>query len=417
MTLSDASRIPTGCASHSPPIHAQRIPLKRAIFLLFAVCLTVGCQKTAAPAPTKAKKPIDVEYRLPVVAKLVEHEEFSGRLAAAEAVEIKARVSGPVEEVLFRDGDDVVAGQKLFRIDDRPYRAHFEHAQALVKQLSARVEKLKRQETRARRLLDMQSISQEDYDTAAFDLSEGQSALIAAEATRDLAELDLSYTEITARITGRISRHLVDPGNLVKADESSLARIVSLDPIHAYFDVDERTVLRLQRLIREGKISSARDHDISISVALADEATASMTARFNFINNEIDPATGTLLARAEIANPDSMLSPGMFVRLRVPIGEPTDVLLVPEEALGSDQGVRYLLVVGPENKVEYRKVEVGWRDSGQRVIISGITATDKVVVTNLQRIRPKDEVNPRERAAPGEESPGTTTTAANAASK
>ncbi|MCY2966573.1 MAG: efflux RND transporter periplasmic adaptor subunit [Planctomycetota bacterium] len=354
-----------------------------------------GCQPAAAPAANKAKKPVEVDCRQPELASLVEHEEFAGRLVAAEAIEIKARVSGHLEKVLFKDGDDVQIGQPLFEIDDRPYKAEFDRASANVAQFQSKKDKLASQEARAKRFLMMKSISQEDYDTVAFDLAEASANVLAAKASRDLAELNLGYTTIHSRINGRISRHLVDVGNLVRADETALTRVVSLDPIHAYFDVDERTVLRLQRLVRDGKIASARDTEIPIEVTLADKVGASLTARFNFLDNEVDPTTGTLLGRAEISNPDRMLSPGLFVRLRVPIGEPREVLLIPEEALASDQGERYVFVVNAENKVEYRRVEVGWREKGKRVISSGLTADDRVIVTNLQRVRAKDEVHPK----------------------
>ena len=371
-----------------------------AVSLVCLLALPAGCRPVAPTAAAQAKKPLEVDVRLPETRTLVEHEEFAGRLVAAEGIEIKARVSGELEKVLFKDGDDVAAGQPLFEIDARPYQAEFDRTVALVAQLESRVQKLSRQESRAKNLLSRQSISQEDYETAAFDLAEAQSGLAAARAAHDLAELNLGFTKISSRIAGRISRHLVDPGNLVQADHTPLARVVALDPIHAYFDVDERTVLRLQRLIRAGKMASARDREIVVDVKLADEDESSLQARFNFVDNEVDASTGTLLARAEIANPDRMLAPGLFVRLRVPVGEPQPALLIPEEALASDQGERYVYVANADNKVEYRRVKVGWREGGQRVILSGLESADRVIVSNLQRIRPQDEVVVRGPAEP-----------------
>jgi RND family efflux transporter MFP subunit len=223
--------------------------------------------------------------------------------------------------------------------------------------------------------------------------------LAAARAAHDLARLNLGFTQISSRISGRLSRHLVDPGNLVQADHTPLAKVVSLDPIHAYFDVDERTVLRLQRLIQSGKLASARDKEIVVDVKLADEDRSELQGRFNFVDNEVDASTGTLLARAEIANPDRMLTPGLFVRLRVPVGDPQPVMLIPEEALSSDQGERFVYLVNGENKVEYRRVKVGWREGGLRVIREGLSVEDRVVTSNLQRIRPRDEVQVRVPAA------------------
>lgn len=360
-----------------------------------AACLLPGCQWGAATAEKPKPKPVEVVVETPVLETVTEHEEFTGRMVAVETVEIRARVSGYLEKALFKDGDDVKEGQLLFEIDPRPYQAQLDRARATVEQLEARVEKLKRQEDRAKRLLATKAISQEDYDTITFDRAEADAGLAAAIADRDLSDLNLGYTKIHARIGGRISRKLVDVGNLVQADVTPLARIVSLDPIYAYFDVDERTVLRLQRLIQEGKMTSARDTEVPIQVGLADEEDYSLTARFNFLDNQVDAATGTLLARAEIRNPNLMLSPGLFVRLRVPIGDPRSALLVHEEALGTDQGQRYVYVVNDQNIVEYRRVKVGWLEAGRRVIEEGLQAGDRVVLTNLQRIRPKDEVNPK----------------------
>lgn len=326
---------------------------------------------------------------------MTEHGEFTGRTVAVETVEIRARVSGYLEKVHFKDGEDVEAGQPLFEIDPKPYQAELDRATAAVEQLEARVAKLKSQDERASKLLSMKSISQEDYDTIRFDRQEAEAGMAAAVAVRDLAALNLGYTKINAKISGRISRRLVDPGNLIQADVTPMARIVSLDPIYAYFDVDERTVLRLQRLVQEGKISSARETDIPIELALADQEAYTLSARFNFIDNQIDPATGTLLARAEVRNPDGMLSPGLFVRLRVPIDAPRQALLVHEEALGTDQGQRFVYVVNGENKVEYRRIKPGWLEGTFRVIEEGLQPNDRVIVSNLQRIRPRDEVLPK----------------------
>jgi len=329
---------------------------------------------------------------VPEVAQLVEHEEFSGRLVAAEAVDIKARVSGPLEQILFRDGEDVAEGAPLFQLDDRQFVAELERAQASLRMQTTRLDKLRRQERRSARLLETRSISQEDYDDIAFDLAEAEAGLSAAQAAARLAELNLGYTRIASRISGRISRHLVDPGNLVRADETLLARVVDLDPIHAYFDVDERTVLRLQRLVQAGRATSAREQEIPVEVRLADEERATLSARFNFLDNEVDPDTGTLMARAELSNPDRQLTPGLFVRLRVPIGAPQSVLLIPEEALASDQGERFVHLATADNRVEHRRVTVGWREGNRRVVRSGLQPTDRLIVTNLQRLRAGDEV-------------------------
>lgn len=380
----------------APCISRQSAPtLWRVSGVFVVVALLGGCQWGAASAEKPKPKPVEVVVETPVVKTVIEHEEFTGRTVAVETVEIRARVGGYLEKILFKEGEDVRAGQPLFEVDARPYKAEFDRNVALVNQLKARVEKLKGQEQRAQRLLTMKSISQEDFDTVMFDRAEAESALAAAVAAKDLAALNLGNCYISARINGRISRQLVDVGNILAADVTPLARIVSLNPMYVYFDMDERTVLRLQRLIQGGKIASARDTDIPIRVALADEEDYTLTARFNFVDNQVDPATGTLLARAEISNTSGMLSPGLFVRLQVPIGEPKEAMLVHEEALGTDQGQRFVYIVNNENKVEYRRVKVGWLDGNRRVIEEGLQSGDRVVLTNLQRIRPQDEVAPK----------------------
>lgn len=381
---------------------------KRGGCLALVAALVSGCQWGAAPAAKAKPKPVEVVVETPVTKSVIEHEEFTGRTVAVETVEIRPRASGYLEKILFKEGEDVRAGQPLFEIDPRPYKAEFERTVAVVAQLQARLEKLKGQEQRAQKLLAMRSISQEDFDAVMFDRAEAESNLAAAVASRELAALNLGNCYIKARIDGRISRQFVDVGNIVTADVTPLARIVSRDRMYAYFDMDERTVLRLQRLIQQGKTTSARDTAIPIQVALADEEDYSLTARFNFVDNQVDSATGTLLARAELSNADGLLAPGLFVRLRVPIGEPKEALLVHEEALGTDQGERYVYVVDPENRVEYRRVKVGWLEGDRRVIEAGLQPGDRVVLTNLQRIRPKDEVNPKP-AAPAETIAASTT--------
>ena len=359
-----------------------------AVSLACLLALPAGCRPVAPTAAAQAKKPLEVDVRLPETRTLVEHEEFAGRLVAAEGIEIKARVSGELEKVLFKDGDDVAAGQPLFEIDARPYQAEFDRTVALVAQLESRVQKLSRQESRAKNLLSRQSISQEDYETAAFDLAEAQSGLAAARAAHDLAELNLGFTKISSRIAGRISRHLVDPGNLVQADHTPLARVVALD-LH----LDRLTHLRATPGLELVEGDAANPE-------VQRRALRGVDAVFHLADNEVDASTGTLLARAEIANPDRMLAPGLFVRLRVPVGEPQPALLIPEEALASDQGERYVYVANADNKVEYRRVKVGWREGGQRVILSGLESADRVIVSNLQRIRPQDEVVVRGPAEP-----------------
>jgi RND family efflux transporter MFP subunit len=374
-------------------------PSGRLVSAILRITLAVGgivasgCQKPAPPA--SKPPPPTVFFALPVEQAVQEFEEFTGRTAAVMDVEVRARVSGYLDKVLFEDGADVKAGEPLFVIDDRVYQAEVARAAAAVEQAQARLARLERQATRAEELFQKKVISEEDHDVSTFDRDEARAALAAAKATHDLAKLNLSFTRIASPIHGRISRRMIDPGNLIKADDTPLASIVSDNPIHAYFDIDERTVLRLRRLVQEGRIKASRDARVEVKVSLADYQEHNHRGVVDFEDNQIDAATGTLRVRLLIDNPERLLSPGLFVRLRFPIGEPTPSLMVPEEALASDQGRRFVYVIDAENKVAARPVEVGVLVEGRRAITRGLAAGERVVVTGLQRLRKNMVVEPR----------------------
>lgn len=360
---------------------------------LLVVCVAaVGCRKpVVAPPPPK---PPEVDVANPVTRTVTDFEEYTGRLAPVKMVDLRARVSGYLEEVQFTDGADVPADAPLFRVDSRPFSAAYEQAEATVQQMEARLERTQRQEERLTQLAEKKVTTLEDVDQSRFDRMEADGTLKAARAARDLAKLDLEFTEIKAPFAGRISRRLVDPGNLIKADETPLAILVSLDPIYAYFDVDERTVLQVRRLIAEGKMQSARDKAIEVELALADETEFTLKGRVNFVDNQVSATTGTLRLRAEIDNPRKLLSPGMFVRVKVPIGLARQAVLVQEEALGSDQGQRFVYILNDKDEVEYRRIKTGRLSHGLRVVNEGLTSSDRVVVNGLQRVRPGVKVTP-----------------------
>jgi RND family efflux transporter MFP subunit len=326
---------------------------------------------------------------------ITDYEECTGRTMALKTVDIRARVSGYLDAVHFVDGAHVKEGDLLIQIDDRPYKAEFERTSAAAQQAKSHLERLERQEERARKLLPSKTISIEDYEAIQFDRVESQAALGIANAARDIAELNLNFTKIKSPITGQISRRLVDPGNLIKADDTSLANIVSLNPIYAYFAIDERTVLHLRRLIQDGRMKSADETAIHVQAALADEDKYTLSGTINFVDNQIEATTGTLIIRAVIENPREMLSPGMFVRLRIPVGEPRKALVLPEEALSSDQGSRFIYVLNANDEVVYRRVQVGTLAAGRRVIESGVEPDERVIVNGLQRVRPGVKVAPK----------------------
>jgi RND family efflux transporter MFP subunit len=353
----------------------------------------IGCNREKAKEAEA--KPPEVFIEQPSRETVTESQEFTGQTVAIETVEIRARVSGYLEKNFFQDGDLVAEGAPLFQIDERPYRAEYDRTTAALAQAQAHLERMKRQEERAARLFEKKSISQEDLDAATFDRAEAEAAAGAASAQKEQAALNLSFTKINAKISGRISRRMVDPGNLVQADVTPLTTIVSIDPMYAYFDVDERTLLRLRRMMETEHTDSALSSHVAVEVRLADEESDPIWGRINFLDNVVDPSTGTLRARAVIDNPKGMLSPGLFVRLRVPVGAPRSALTVHEEALQTNQGQRFLWVLNDQDEARQQPVKVGWlTDRGRRVVLEGVQSSDRIIVKGVQRVREKKKVVP-----------------------
>jgi RND family efflux transporter MFP subunit len=379
------------------------------LILLWGV-ISVGCARRAEKPPPPP--PPEVVVRTPVPKKVTELEEFTGVTRAVHTVELRARVTGYLDKVYFQDGKDVQEGMPLFQIDPRTYQADVDKAEATLKQNEAILERLNADFRRAQAMISGRAISLEELDKIRGNRTEADNAVRAARAALEASRLNLDFTRVMAPISGRLSRRLVDPGNLVKADDTLLTTIVSLDPIHAYFDIDERTVLKLRRMIQEKKIDSARTRPIYVKIGLADEEGYSRTGIIDFVDNQLDHGTGTLRVRVTIENPPvngtHTLSPNMFVRVQLPVGAPQDSLLVPEAALVSDQGSKFLYVVDEENKVQSRRVVIGQQEvidgESYRVVWAppasspthrvGIQAGEKVVVTGMQRIRDGVEVTP-----------------------
>lgn len=370
---------------------SPRAPL--AVTLLLAALPFVGC--APPPAPPPPPKPTEVKFILPVERPVVPFEEFGGRAASPDLVELRGRVSGYLTKANFTDGAMVQAGDVLFEIEDSIYKANLAQAEAIVLQRRADVSRLKAQLVRSKRLVVSQAATEQEVENLTFETAAAEAAQLGAEAARDRAKVDVEFTKVVAPISGRIGRRMIDPGNLVLADETLLATIVATDPIHAYFDYDERSILAMRRLVDEGKLTEAPDRTQSVQVSLVGEDKYGLEGKINWVDNQIDMNTGTLRARVEVANHTGLLSPGMFVRLRVPLGPEEMALLIPEDALGADQGQRFVYVVNAKDEIEYRRVEIGWLIDGKRVIRSGLSTGDRVVVTGLQRIRPGAKVDPK----------------------
>lgn len=386
----------------------------REIMLAAALSCVVaaGCARTqakpAAPAPE------EVLVSLPSSDEITDYEEFIGHTDAIYSVEVRARVNGYLDKVNFTDGTEVEKGTVLAEIDARPYKATYDNQAAMVEQGKAHLITTSANHRRAEALLQRTAIGREEYDRIQGDFAESKATIGAAVATLDMAQLNLDWTKVTAPISGLLSRRMVDPGNLIKADETLITTIVSLDPIYVYFDIDERTLLKIRRLIAEGRVKSRRDAELPVLIGLSDETDFPHPGTINFSDNKLDASTGTLRIRGVIPNPSvpnsksRLFSPGLFVRIRLPIGSPHKSILVAEQAIGTDQGRKYVYVVKttkvPDKKtnterdaevVAYRPVTVGSLNNGLRVVNTGLELGERVVVSGLQRVRPGKEVAPR----------------------
>ena len=366
---------------------------RAALLPLALLAAVTGCDRSQPKlAPPK---PAEVLVSTPISRSITEFEEFTGRTEAVRTVSVRARVTGYLDRVLFKEGAVVDQGDVLFEIDPRTYQADRDKAEAAVGVSEAHLRRLEKEFQRATALVRTTAISQEEFDRIAGDRDEAAAAVRVAKAGLELADLNLSFTKVRSAVTGRISRMMIDPGNLVKADDTMLTTIVTLDPMHASFDMDERTFLRLQRLVQEGKIRSARESSLPVELGLTDEDGYSLAGTIDFVDNKVDPNTGTLRVRGVFPNPKGLLSPGLFVRVRIPVGDAHPAILVAEQALATDQGHKYVYVVNEKNVVSYRRVKVGLLTEGLRVIEDGVAPTDRVVVSGLQRIKPGATVDPK----------------------
>jgi RND family efflux transporter MFP subunit len=361
--------------------------------------LLAGCDLTKAPAPEA--KIVEVVVTTPITDEVVDYQDFTGRLDAVKTVEVRARATGYVKEVPFKEGDEVKAGDLLFQIDPDPYQADFAQAVANLKQAEADQKLQRLIADRAQRLVGGGSVSKEDYDQAMGAWEKSQATVGAMTAARDRAQLYLGYTRVVAPVTGRISRRFVDPGNLVKADDTMLTTIVTEDPLYAYFDVDERTFLDLTgttmapSLIHipnpsgTGTISIPQATSLPVLMRLANEEEFTRLGHVNFVDNRVVATTGTVRMRGVFDNPKKTLKPGLFVRIRLPIGKPYKAVLISDEAILSDQGRKYVYVVNDKNEVVYRPVTLGQGIHGLRVIKENLSEGERVIISGQQRVRPK----------------------------
>ncbi|MGE3537173.1 MAG: efflux RND transporter periplasmic adaptor subunit [Candidatus Tectimicrobiota bacterium] len=371
--------------------HAPVRYLLGALLLCVAACAP---QPAASPPPASPPK---VTVSQPVLREVVEWEEYTGRLEAVEAVEVRARVNGYLQAIHFKDGSNVKKGDLLFIIDPRPYQAELERARAELGLAVARGERAGKDLARVQMLLRAHAASEEEVDARIAEQRQTREAVQAAQAMVNAAQLNVEFTQVRAPISGRIGRNLVSVGNLINGgspQSTLLTTIVSLDPIYCYFEAPERFYLKDLRLLRGTERPNGRDRKQSVEMALANEEGFPHKGDIDFIDNRLDTQTGTITVRAVLPNPDALLAPGLFARLRTPAGSAYRALLLPPEAVGTDLSQQFVFVVDAQHLVQYRKVTLGPLLDGQRVIREGVQADDWVIVNGIQRARAGIKVEP-----------------------
>jgi multidrug efflux pump subunit AcrA (membrane-fusion protein) len=405
----------------------------------------LGCEATPQGGPEK--KPLKIKVSEPIVRDVTDYEIFSGRTEAVETADVRARVSGYLKDIKFADGAYVAKDAVLFEIDDRPYKATLAQAvadvatakanvvtaQAAVAQNEANLDFLVSEYGRNMKLLNKGALSGSDYDKSRGDYSamtaavksaeavvqSAEAKVKSAEAAEETARLNFGFTRVLAPISGIVSRRAIDRGNMVTADQTILTNVVRLDEIYATFDVDERTWLNLRRrLIDAGQLDTLENATLNVQVALSTSEGYPFKGVIDFADNKLDPSTGTMRLRATIKNPDRYLQPGLFVRVLLPVGSSRSGLLLADQAIGSDQGRSFVLVVNDKNEVVYRQVEPGAMHYGLREVrpttppppapadpdaapkdkdasrYQPLQKTDHIVVEGLQRVRAGDKVQP-----------------------
>jgi membrane fusion protein, multidrug efflux system len=357
--------------------------------------LLSGCGEKPAAQAAVAPPPVTVAQ--PVKRTVTDWDEFTGRFDAVEQVQVRARVGGFVTDVEFRDGAFVKAGDLLYLIDARPFEAVATQADGQLSDARAKVELAKRELDRALTLQQSQNVADSTVDQRRQALQAARAAETQAAGLLKAAQLNVEFTHVTAPISGRVSRHLVSVGNLVQGSDSGstlLTSIVSLDPIYVYFDIDEATYLKYNRLWFEGKRPSSRDNPNPVQVTLTGETKPSHNGTVDFLDNQLDASTGTLRGRAVIPNKDLSILPGQFGRVRLIASAPYEAMLVPDSAVATDQARRIVFIVKEDDTVEARPVVLGPLDEGLRVIRDGLKPEDRVVVDGLQRVRIGAKVTP-----------------------
>ena len=373
--------------------------IKRVILITAAISASLaiaGC-KEAAPSAAPAKPP-SVPVAEVIIRPVTPFVEFTGSLTAVKRVELRPRVAGYIQDVSVPEGRFVEKGRGLFRIDPRVFQAALTAATARLREAEAASLLAQAEHARAEQLFAQKIVARDRLDTATASLNSRKAQVDAAKAAVDAAQLDLSFTHVTAPISGRVGQALVTEGNYVASGMTPLTTIVSIDPLHVYFDVDERTYLQS---LAAGRANAAPQGSraAKVMVALLTDKTYSRLGRVDFLSNTADRGTGTVRIRAVVDNPDGQLTPGLFAKVKLETGAPQQRVLISDQSIGTDQGRRYVLVVGKGDKTEYRPVELGPVVDGLRVIEQGLEPGERLVVKGL--VRPGMQVTPQSAAIDG----------------
>lgn len=368
----------------------------RSLIITFGA-LTLGGLVACADGPPPPPPPPAVTVATVPEREVTDWDEFTGRFEAVDAVEIRPRVSGYIQRVLFAEGREVRKGEVLFEIDPRPYQAELARAEAQLEQARTGAELAAREVERARKLVEVQAISREEFDSRVSAEAQGGASIRAAEAAVRSARLNLEWTRVRSPIAGRVSRAEVTTGNLVQAGPPTatlLTTVVSLDPIYVVFEGDEQSYLKYAALARSGGRPSTHEARSPVFVGLADEDGYPHQGYLDFMDNQLNPQTGTIRARAVLSNADRRFTPGLFARVKLVGHDRYRASLVLDRSIGTDQDKKFVLVLNSDSTVAYRNVALGPLVDGLRVVTKGLEPGERIVINGLQRVRPQMKVTP-----------------------
>jgi RND family efflux transporter MFP subunit len=362
---------------------------------LLTLAFLTSCGKGGGPS---APPPPQVSVATVLEKRVKDWDEFTGRLQAVETVEIRPRVSGYIDKVAFTEGSLVKRGALLFVIDPRPYQAEYDRAAADVKRFKTALDLGSIELVRVQRLKDSGAVSQEELDERKSAVAQAEANVAGSQAALEAAALNLNFTRVTSPIDGRVSRAEVTRGNLVTGGINGgtlLSSVVSMDPIYLYFDADEQSYLRYAKMARDGERTSSRETGNPVQVGLADEEGFPHPGTMDFVDNQLNPQTGTIRGRAVLANKDGRFTPGLFARVQLLGSGEYSAILIEDRAVNTDQSQKYVLLLGANNQIEYRKVKLGRVIDGLRVVREGLKPGDVIVVNGAQRVHPGVTVTPQ----------------------